>query len=89
MYNVADQYVQELSDAAGGRLYPAQTTQNLSADFSQIAAELSQQYTLCYYPMSQKKDDSFHRIRVDVDRPGVKIRARPGYRAAQVITSAK
>jgi Ca-activated chloride channel family protein len=82
VYRVADQFVQELSDVSGGRLYQAQTAQGLESAFSQIATELSRQYMLCYYPTNQSRDESFHRIRVEVSRPGVKIRARSGYRVA-------
>ena len=82
MYARATQYLQDLSDSSGGWLYRVQTPDSLKETFSQIAWELGHQYTLCYYPSNPKRDGAFHRIRVTVDRQGVKVRARAGYRIA-------
>jgi VWFA-related protein len=81
MYARAARFLQEVSETSGGRLYHAATMKNLDDAFIQIAEELSLQYTLCYYPRNQSRDGTYRRIRVEVERPGVKIRARPGYRA--------
>jgi hypothetical protein len=44
--------------------------------------ELKYQYTLCYYPSAPAADNAFRSIRVTLDRPGARIRARSGYRPA-------
>ena len=81
LYKQAGKFLGDLSSRSGGRTFQAETLQNLQAAFSRIAAELPQQYTLCYYPLPQARAGSFRRIRVTVNRPGVRVRARSGYRA--------
>ena len=75
-------YLQELADRSGGRLYEADTLYNLSQAFSAIAEELRHQYALSYYPTNAKKDGAYRRIKVRVEKPGMIVRAREGYRAA-------
>lgn len=83
MYSRAIKYLGNLASHSGGRLYHAETLPSLQSAFTQIAEELSRQYTLCYYPTNQKRDGTFRRIRVNVAQPGVEIRARTGYRAGR------
>lgn len=78
----ASQYLKRLSENSGGRLFIASSTTNLAEAFAGIADELQHQYTICYYPAGESLDSAFRQIRVTVDRPGTKIRARTGYRIA-------
>jgi Ca-activated chloride channel family protein len=80
-YARADKYLYELCNGSGGELYVAPAGGNLSEVFARIADQLRHQLTLCYYRSSAKQDGAFHRLRVQVDRPGVKVRSRTGYRA--------
>ncbi|HEV2666221.1 MAG TPA: hypothetical protein VG324_14985, partial [Blastocatellia bacterium] len=81
-YRKAARYLQELADRSGGRLYEADTLSNLSQAFSSIADELRHQYSLSYYPTNAKKDGAYRRVKVRVEKPGMIVRARDGYRAA-------
>lgn len=81
-YRRAARYLQELADRSGGRLYDADTTYNLSQAFSMIAEELRHQYALSYYPTNSKKDGTYRRVKVRVEKPEMIVRAREGYRAA-------
>jgi VWFA-related protein len=81
-YSPVSRYLRELADRSGGRLNEAETTANLNQAFALIAADLRHQYALSYYPANAARDGSFRRIRVRVDRPGVIVRTRDGYRAA-------
>ncbi len=81
LYKRAVQFLGDLSKRSGGCRYQAGSIDTLNAAFSQIASELPLQYTLCYYPARVSRAGSYHRIRVTVDRPGVKVRSRTGYRA--------
>jgi Ca-activated chloride channel family protein len=74
--------LQELADRSGGRLYEADTLYNLSQAFSSIAEELRHQYSLSYYPTNAKKDGAYRRVKVRVEKPGMVVRAREGYRAS-------
>jgi Ca-activated chloride channel family protein len=81
-YARASEYLRDLSVNSGGRRFDASSVLALRDAFAQIAEELRHQYALCYYPAFQATDSSFRRIQVTVDRPGVRIRARVGYRPA-------
>src|SRR5262245_14494634 len=81
-YRKAARYLQELADRSGGRLYEADTLSNLSQAFSNIAEELRHQYSLSYYPTNAKKDGAYRRVKVRVEKPGMIVSAREGYRAA-------
>jgi VWFA-related protein len=83
------EYLKNLTDHSGGRLFKAETVPSLKEAFSQIALELKSQYTLCYYPSNQSNDSAFRRIRVTLDRPGARIRARAGYRVATPLPEGK
>jgi len=50
----------------------------LQTQLSRIASEIQSQYELAYVPDTLNQA-GFHRIQVEVKRPGVKVRARAGY----------
>jgi VWFA-related protein len=77
----ASEYLHGLSDSSGGRLFNASTVRGLRGALAEIADELRHQYALCYYPSERTSDGSFRLLRVTVDKPNVKLRARTGYRA--------
>ena len=81
-YRRAARYLQDLADRSGGRLYDANTLYNVSQAFSNIAEELRHQYSLSYYPANSKKDGAYRRVKVRVEKSGMIVRAREGYRAA-------
>ena len=76
-YARAGEFLRDIADLSGGRRYPA--TADVSKTLAEIATEITQQYTLAYYPSNQARDGTYRRIRVEVDRPGARVRARAGY----------
>jgi VWFA-related protein len=90
-YEVADEYLHALADKSGGRLYTvpsgtrlqqAEHPPELSQAFTQISAELRQQYSLGYYPKQAGQAGGRHEIRVRVARPDVAVRSRTSYVSA-------
>jgi Ca-activated chloride channel family protein len=81
-YRLGARYLQELADRSGGRLHNADTLHNVSQAFSKIAEELRHQYALGYYPTNAKKDGTYRRVKVRIEKRGMIVRAREGYRAA-------
>jgi Ca-activated chloride channel family protein len=73
--------MQDLADASGGRLFPAESISDLDAVFPQVAQELRSVYTVAYYPENQNFDGAWRSVQVKVKRPGVEVSARPGYYA--------
>ena len=64
----------------GGRVYSFATEHGLEKAISDIGEDLNSQYVLSYAPTGDTKaEPGFHNIVVKVDRPGLKIRTRPGY----------
>ncbi|QQS48399.1 MAG: VWA domain-containing protein [Acidobacteriota bacterium] len=83
LYRTGDQYLQEMASKSGGRLHRADTLRDLPAAFARIADELRSQYSIGYYPSSQRKDGKFHKIQIKTTRRNAVVRSKPGYRAAQ------
>lgn len=78
-YKVADQYLHQLADKTGGRLYQANDRTTLAAAFSKIAEELRHQYSIGYYPQTALQSGERRLIRVRVDQPNLAVRARDSY----------
>lgn len=76
----AERRMQEFSAQTGGSVYLANRTEDLDTAFTQIAADLAQQYILSYYPADERRNGQFCVIRLLVrTRPGLSVRARKGY----------
>lgn len=60
----------------------AVNSNDIDASLERISDDLTSYYLLGYYSTNTKLDGRFRRIKVAVSRPGVKVRARRGYRAA-------
>ena len=56
-------------------------TSSVSDSMQKIFADVGSYYLLSYYSTNQKLDGRFRRIRVEVKRDGLNVRARPGYLA--------
>ena len=79
-YDRANRYLHSLADKTGGRLYQANTTEQLAEAFTRIAEELRRQYSLGYYPKTDKTDGNQRReIRVRVRQPNLAVKARDSY----------
>jgi VWFA-related protein len=62
----------------GGTMYNFGTEKGLETAITDIGKDLNSQYLLSYSP-NDKDEPGFHTIKVIVNRPGLKIRTRPGY----------
>jgi VWFA-related protein len=81
LYGEADAYLETLTSRTGGRIFQAETFENTRSAFASIADEMRNLYVLGYYPASNRGDGKFHKIKLEVTRKGVQIRARTGYRS--------
>jgi VWFA-related protein len=66
------------STATGGRHISTFRDRSIETAMDEIGGELHAQYLLAYRPMGSDVY-GYHEIRVEVSRPGYKVRARPGY----------
>lgn len=62
----------------GGQVYSFTRERALEDAITDIGKDLNSQYLLSYRP-NDTNEAGFHTIKVIVDRPGLKIRTRPGY----------
>jgi VWFA-related protein len=67
----------------GGREYAFTTQNDLERAIAAIGGEIRAQYILSYSP-NNKLEGGFHKILVEVNRPNLKVRTRPGYWMAGV-----
>src|SRR6266511_2761317 len=78
-YEIANRYLHELADRTGARDYQADSTQNLSLAFANIAEELRRQYSLGYYPTKPAQAGERRQIKVRVNQPNLAVRTRNSY----------
>lgn len=78
----AERRMEQLSGQTGGAVYLPKTYEQLDVAFDQIAADLSQQYVLSYYPSADHRDGQLHKFDLRVkSRSDVRIRYRKSYYA--------
>ncbi len=70
-----------LAAEMGGRRIPFRKLHELEQGISVIGTELHTEYLLSYTP--DRPTPGYHQIRVQVDRPNVVVRSRPGYYVSQ------
>ena len=85
----AERRMEQLSGQTGGAVYLPKSTDELDVAFDQIAADLSQQYILSYYPSAEHRDGRVHNLELRVkSRNDVRVRSRKGYYAPKPVTAA-
>jgi Ca-activated chloride channel family protein len=76
----AERRMQEIAAQTGGEVYSPIDERELDQAFNQLAAELSQQYILSYYPEEHDKVGQFRTISLKIKgREGLAVRTRKGY----------
>lgn len=74
-----EEALRELVEQSGGRTIPARSSSEIEPVFIEILRELREQYALGYYPDIRRKDGSWRRVEVRVNRPGIVVRTHEGY----------
>jgi VWFA-related protein len=78
-YERGRQYLETLATNTGGRMFEAETIQNLETAFGGIAEELRRQYTIGYYPDDTGKPGERRKIKIEVTVPRSVVRAKTSY----------
>ena len=78
-YQTAEEYLRELAANTGGRQYHADSLQNMTASFANVAEELRRQYSIGYYPKRPGQPGQRRQIRVKANEPNLAVRARDSY----------
>ena len=78
-YEVGSRYLEELANSTGGREYRADTLQNMSSAFANVAEELRRQYSIGYYPKRLPQAGQRRMIKVRAKQPNLAVRSRDSY----------
>jgi VWFA-related protein len=78
-YDIANRYLRDLAQNTGGRGYQADSMQNLSYAFANVAEELRRQYSIGYYPKRSAQAGQRRQIRVRANQPNLAVKARDSY----------
>lgn len=78
-FKEAEFVLRQLSQETGGRAFFPSQALELNNIYGLIAEELSSQYTLGYTSRNNKRDGSWRRIVVRVNRPSTQARTKQGY----------
>lgn len=79
-YERGERYLRDLAALTGGRVYEARKDLSyLKGAFNDVAEELRRQYSLGYYPKQPARVGERQKIKVEVDRLEVVVRARGSY----------
>lgn len=82
IYAAARTRLQTLADRTGGRLNEIHRLDQMARLYVEVAADLRTLYTIGYQPPGERKrDGSWREVRVEVTRPELIARTKPGYYA--------
>jgi Ca-activated chloride channel family protein len=77
----AEYVLRQLAQQTGGRAFFPGHVNDLTDVYTQIAEELSSQYTVGYTPKNTRRDGTWRRLVVRVNKPDAVVRTKQGYLA--------
>ncbi len=78
-FKEAEYVLRQLATETGGRVFFPQRAEDLAGIYGVIADELASQYVIGYASSNQKRDGSWRRLTVQVNRTGTTARTKRGY----------
>lgn len=82
VYTSARARIQALANRTGGRLHEIRRLEDMGRLYAEVAADLRTLYSIAYQPSGERKrDGQWRAIRIEVTRPNMIARTRPGYYA--------
>ncbi|MFN2482797.1 MAG: VWA domain-containing protein [Pyrinomonadaceae bacterium] len=80
VYTAARARLERLAARTGGRLYVINRLEDLARQYAEVAAEMRTLYSISYQSTNATaRDGKWREIRIEVARPEVVARTRPGY----------
>ena len=78
-------FLQQIAEMTGGQVFTPHTSRELGGIFRRILDELAAQYVLGYVSTNPNHDGKFRKLKVELKRPGLKVRHRSGYYAPTLV----
>jgi Ca-activated chloride channel homolog len=72
-------FLQQIAEMTGGQVFSPHSSRQLASIFQKILDELAAQYVLGFASSNPSQDGKFRKLKVELKRPGLKVRHRPGY----------
>jgi VWFA-related protein len=72
-------FLQQVAEMTGGQVFSPHSSRELATIFQKILDELAAQYVLGFVSSNTRQDGKFRKLKVELKRPGLKVRHRPGY----------
>ncbi|MEZ5345084.1 MAG: VWA domain-containing protein [Pyrinomonadaceae bacterium] len=79
MFSVARSRLKLLADRTGGTLNAINRLEEMGKLYAQVAADVRSLYTIEYQPQNDNRDGKWREIKIEVNRPELISRTRPGY----------
>jgi Ca-activated chloride channel family protein len=79
IYQIQTERLQALSEQTGGEMFLVSDLADLAGQYSKVAQELRNTFSLAYYSKIHQHDSTVHRIRVVVKNSGYQVRTRTSY----------
>jgi VWFA-related protein len=68
-----------LAHDSGGKVFVVSDLSDLAGEYSKIAQELRNTYSVAYYSTNARRDGSLRSVRVEVKNPRYRVRTRTSY----------
>jgi Ca-activated chloride channel family protein len=79
VYQIQTERLQTLTDETGGKIFLVRDLADLAEEYSKVAHELRNTFSLAYYSKNADRDGTMRRIRVEVKNPSYRVRYRTSY----------
>jgi Ca-activated chloride channel homolog len=79
VYQIQSERLQTLTDETGGKIFFVTDLGDLAQEYSKVAQELRNTFSLAYYSKNKQRNGTMRRIRVEVKNPKYLVRCRTSY----------
>ena len=79
VYQIQTERLQTLADETGGKIFFVSDLADLAGEYSKVAQELRNTFSLAYYSKNTWRDGTMRKIRVEVKNPNYHVRTRTAY----------
>jgi Ca-activated chloride channel family protein len=79
VYQIQTERLQTLTDETGGKIFLVRDLADLAQEYSKVAQELRNTFSLAYYSKNKERNGTMRKIRVEVKNPQYLVRSRTSY----------